>query len=646
LVAENFTESSIRGDRYSRIEPVFSKDIAPLLEKYCLSCHDSAAAEGGVVLDGFDDGARAKERRSLLIRVADNLRSESMPPEGEPRLDPAEHATLNAWLDAALGTDDQKTGRITIRRLNRFEYNNTIRDLIGLDMQPASDFPSDDVGYGFDNIGEVLATPPVLVEMNLEAADRVIGDAFLHTEVRDRLLNPPADVVPLAFRQYKSPVRTQRVDKVLRAPAVTEDAEVKREQRIYDILRAFADRAWRRPATHDELIRLFGIAVSAEKDGESPDSAIQLALRAVLASPQFLFRLEQGPVDDSSTAPPPDNDFTLAARLSYFLWSSTPDDQLFRLAAAGELRRVDTLRAQTLRMLRDPRSRALTENFAAQWLQTRRLKEFTPDPVLFPEFDESLRSAMLIETELFCTSIQDEDRSVLEFLDADYTFVNERLARHYGIKGVSGDRFRRVSLAGTSRGGVITQASVLSLTSNPTRTSPVKRGKWILENILGVSPSPPPSGVEALKDERKHGASGSLRQQMEQHRSDPTCASCHLRMDPLGFCLENFDAIGGWRTHDRELPIDPTGRLPGGRPLQGSAELRAALRSRAAAFSKCLAEKMLVYALGRGLERADRRHVDHVVARVVLQGFRFSELVLAVVESDPFQYPAKSGGGP
>jgi hypothetical protein len=297
-------------------------------------------------------------------------------------------------------------------------------------------------------------------------------------------------------------------------------------------------------------------------------------------------------------------------------------------------------------MLRDPRSRALAENFAAQWLQTRKLKDFTPDPVLFPDFDESLLSSMLVETELFCKSIQDEDRSVLEFLDADYTFVNERLARHYGIAGITGDQFRRVSLAGTPRGGVITQASVLSVTSNPTRTSPVKRGKWILENILGSPPSPPPSGVEALKEEKGHGASGSLRQQMERHRSDPACASCHRRMDPLGFGLENFDAIGGWRAHDHVQLVDSAGRLPGGPEFQGPSELRAALRSRPAAFSRCLAGKMLTYALGRGLERADRRDVDRIVARLARQGYRFSALVLAVVEREPFRNPTKSGGRP
>ena len=626
--------------------PVYSRDVAPIIEQYCLNCHDSAGAEGGVILDVFGDEVADRSHRPLLRRVDDALRSESMPPEGEPRPGPEERETLDAWLTVALGRNDHTLERVTLRRLNRTEYNNTIRDLIGLDLHPADEFPADDVGYGFDNIGDVLATSPILVEMHLAAAETVIGTAFRTPEVRDRIMNPTTSTVPLAFRKYKPPVRTPREDKGLRIPKAGEDPELKRQQRIYDILRGFADRAFRRPVTHDELMRLFEMVLSAEKDGESAEAALQRGLQAVLASPHFLFRAEQDYGRDASTAPLPDNDFCLAARLSYFLWSSMPDEELFRLAGQGSLRRRENLQAQLARMLRDRRAHVLTENFAGQWLQTRKLEEFVPDPVLFPGFDESLRSAMLEETRLFCASICDEDRTVLEFLDADYTFVNERLARHYGIPGVVGDAFRRVSLAGTPRGGVLTQASVLASTSNPTRTSPVKRGKWILENLLGTPPSPPPSGVEALKENASVGASGTLRERMERHRTDPSCASCHRRMDPLGFGLENFDVVGGWRTHDGERPIDPSGKLPGGSEFQGPAELRAALRSRKDAFARCLAEKMLTYALGRGLERADRRAVDRIVARLARDGYRFSALVLAIVESAPFRTPESTGGRP
>ncbi len=630
----------------SRTVPVYSRDIEPLFEEYCLHCHDSAAARGGVVLDDFRDGVPVQGRRSLLLRVADNLRSEIMPPDGEPHPTAGELETINGWLDAAIGPDRRGAGGVNLRRLNRVEYNNTIRDLIGLDLHPADEFPSDDIGYGFDNLAEVLSTPPILVEMYLSAADKVIAAAWRTPEIRERILNPTGDALPAAFRKFKAPVRTPRVDKVFRVTPVAQDPELNRQQRIYDILRGFADRAFRRPATHDELTRLLGVVLSAEKDGESPESALELGLRTVLAAPQFLYRTAV--VDDSNpsgSALPPD-DFDLASRLSYFLWSSMPDEELLRLGSHGALRRAESLRPQVERMLKDPKSRALAENFTAQWLQTRKLQEFTPDPTLFPDFDEALRSAMLDETRLFCAAIQDEDRDVQEFLDADFTFVNERLARHYGIPGVTGERFRRVSLAGTVRGGVLTQASVLAATSNPTRTSPVKRGKWILENVLGAPPAPPPSGVEALKEGQGVAAAGTLRQRLERHRTELSCASCHRRMDPLGFGLENFDAIGAWRAHAGGEPIDASGKLPGGKAFRGPAELKAVLRSRRHAFARCLAEKMLTYALGRGLERADRRAVDQIVARLDGEGYRFSALVLAVAESEPFLSRTVSGGNP
>jgi hypothetical protein len=431
---------------------------------------------------------------------------------------------------------------------------------------------------------------------------------------------------------------------VLKTNTASPDVELQRQQGIYNVLLGFCDRAFRRPATHDEVTRLLGIVLSAERDGEGPDQALRLALRGVLMSPHFLF-LKTNLRDDSSSTrdPVPDNDFPLASRLSYFLWSSMPDPPLYRLAAQGSLRRRDNFRAQVKRMLYDRRARALAENFASQWLQTRKLKGFTPDPALFPDFDEPLGVAMDTETELFFESIRVEDRSVLEFLDADYTFVNERLARHYGLSGVAGAQFRRVSLAGTPRGGVLTQASVLAATSNPNRTSPVKRGKWILENILGTPPSPPPSGVEALKEGEEHADGGTLRERMEVHRTDPSCASCHRRMDPLGFGLENFDAIGAWRTHDDGHWIDSSGQLPGGRAFRGPAELKIALLSRRVAFAHCLVEKMLTYALGRGLDRTDRRVVDQIVARLARHEYRFSALILAVVESEPFLNPRGPG---
>jgi len=635
-VRQEGRDGSIARKAHARPAPVYAKDVAPLFEKYCLNCHDSAAAQGGLVLEDISDKTDEK-LAPLLIRVAENLRSESMPPEGEPRPDAAELEIICDWISDVTKKAQPEPDRAVPRRLNRAQYNNTIRDLIGLDLKLADDFPSDDVGYGFDNIGEVLSTSPILVEMYLAAAEKVVDAAFESPERRAGIMNPPADFMPPAFRRYKPSVRSPRENKVLRTTPIAVDPELKRQQGIYDILRGFTDLAYRRPATNDELARLLEMVVAAEKDGETSESAIRLALQAVLASPHLLFiGFERGEDPGLAKSTLPEQDFALASRLSYFLWSSMPDDELIRLASQAALRRPDVLESQTRRMLQDRRSRALADQFAGQWLQTRKLATFTPDPKLFPEFDPSLKRAMAREAELFFASIVEEDRSVLDFLKADYTFVNERLARHYGINGVDGDGFRRVSLEGTSRGGVITMASVLTGTSNPSRTSPVKRGRWILENILGAPPAPPPAGVEALKDGAGLAGARTLRQQLEQHRSNTACASCHNRMDPPGFALENFDTLGNWRDHELGESIDAAGRLPGGQAFRGPEGLKSAILARPHAFTRCLAEKMLTFALGRGVEQADSLEVEQIARRLAQNGYRFSELVLGIVESEPF----------
>jgi hypothetical protein len=323
-----------------------------------------------------------------------------------------------------------------------------------------------------------------------------------------------------------------------------------------------------------------------------------------------------------------------------------PDDDLFQKAKDGTLHKPEVLEAEVRRMLQDPRVGQLVENFGDQWLGLRPLKTMSPDPTLFPEFDDGLRSAMLRETELFFGAIVREDRSILEFLDADFTYVNGRLARHYGIPGVRGEEFVRVRLTDGRRGGVLTQASVLTVTSNPTRTSPVKRGKWILENVLNAPPPPPPPNVPELKDTREVALSGPLRQRMEQHRANPSCASCHQRMDPLGFCLENYDAVGAWRTKDGNFPIDPSGTLPGGQSFKDPGELKATLKGRAEEFSRCLADKMLTYALGRGPLPSDKCTIDQIAAGLEKDRYRFSRLVLGIVRSEPFQKRRGKRGNP
>ena len=406
------------------------------------------------------------------------------------------------------------------------------------------------------------------------------------------------------------------------------------------ILKKFATRAFRRPVTDSELHRLVGIVGLAEKHRESFERGIQLAVQAVLSSPHFLFRVEADPSPTDTSGVRTLNDYELASRLSYFLWSTLPDEELFRLASAGTLHRPEVLDQQVRRMLADPRRKSLSENFAVQWLNLRNIDSVAPDRKQFPDFNGKLRTAMRKETELFFDAIVAEDRHIFDLLDADFTFINERLSKLYGLPGVTGEEFRRVSLTAPERRGLLGHAGILTVTSNPTRTSPVKRGKWILDNLLDDPPPPPPPGVPALdidKPKRKKLAKGTLRQQLELHRSNPACASCHTRMDGLGFGLENFDAIGKWRTEDAKLPIDSSGTLPGGISFKGPAELRSILKNKKAEFRRCLTVKLLTYALGRGIEYSDKCLVSRITNEVSERQDRFSSVVLAIVHSDAFQ---------
>jgi cytochrome c553 len=594
--------ADVKDEKKADKTPTFERDVAPLLKTYCVRCHGNAKAKGKVNLekDKTDDAVR--KNLKVWEKVGDNLRSDDMPPAGEKKPTAAEMEILNKWLDAVVYKADctkpQDPGRVTIRRLNRAEYNNTIRDLVGIDFKPAKDFPSDDVGYGFDNVGDVLSLSPILMEKYLAAAEKIIDEAFKKPDVRKKLLP----------RQQAKDNKTA----------------------TYDNFKDFATRAYRRPATDDEVKRLLRFVQLAREQGDSPEVGIKLALQAVLISPHFLFRIEKDPEKDDFIG-----QYELATRLSYFLWSSTPDDELFKLAKEGKLRDDKTLEAQIKRMLKDNKARALAENFGGQWLNVRSLSSFSPDPKKFPTWNASLRQAMLRETELFFHHVMTEDKSVLDFIDSDYTFVNAQLAKHYGLKDVKGEHFQKVSLKGTPRGGVLTQASVLAVTSNPTRTSPVKRGKWILENILGTPPPPPAPDAGELNEAAVKG--GTLRQQMEAHRKNPACANCHARMDPLGFGFENFDAVGAWRDKDGKADVDPSGVLPDGATFKGPAELRKVLLKKKDLFVRCLADKLLTYATGRGTERSDRCFVEKIASQTAKNDYKFTSLVLEVVRSDAFQ---------
>ena len=873
----------------------YQKDVLPLLKKYCFDCHGDGAKKAGVEFDKYPSHAELLADRKLWEHTLLNVRNREMPPSNkkqQPTL--AEREAIQAWIDFEVFKTDPKNpdpGRVTLRRLNRAEYNNTIRDLVGVNFRPADDFPADDAGYGFDNIGDVLSMPPVLLEKYLTAAEKILaqaivtepqakptaqriaarqlkggndttnpdaarrvsgtkpltakfsvaragehrlrlstqnrhvateptqmeirvdgqvvkvievrgdpelpdvvevpvqlgagqhelsmalvnpystpkdargrsqtrafsvewvevveptpnavlrllpdfllvgynakkqgdgwvalnsteeddvafdfnaprdGEYFLrtlawakptgsnamtltfmrgeqvlrqvkvetdesapqHYEVKFRLpagkhllrvvvlrnktgLSPEEAAKPLTGKQQKGTVSVRHLE-VEGPPEAAAEMLPETHRRIFfkratketapqvarEVIGAFARRAYRRPVTSAEVERLMKLYELGRKHGETFEGGVQQALKAVLISPHFLFRGELQPEPDNPKSVHLVNEFSLASRLSYFLWSSMPDEELFALAERGQLRK--NLEPQVRRMLKATKSKALVENFAGQWLQLRNLALVQPDKKLYPAFDAKLRAAMQRETELLFESVLREDRSVFEFLTADYTFVNERLAQHYGIAGVTGEAFQRVSLKGTPRAGVLTHASILTLTSNPTRTSPVKRGKWVLENLLATPPPPPAPNVPELDDQKQ--LTGTLRQRMEQHRANPTCASCHTKMDAIGFALENYDAVGGFRALDAGAAIDPSGELGPTDKFKGPVELANLLaRQKRDDFVRCMVEKMLTYSLGRGLEYYDRTATKEIADALAKRRHTFSGLVLEVVNSVPFQ---------
>ncbi len=407
------------------------------------------------------------------------------------------------------------------------------------------------------------------------------------------------------------------------------------------IISGVARRAYRRPLNDNDLETLMGFYQLGRNGGGNFEMGIEAALQRILASPEFLFRFEPDPANVAADAPYQISDLALASRLSFFLWSSIPDDQLLKVASEGKLKDPATLEQQVRRMLSDPRSETLTTNFADQWLYLRNLKNIQPDFQTFPDFDDNLRQAMKRETELFFGSIISEDRSVLDLINANYTFVNERLARHYGIPNIYGTDFRRVTITDPARRGLLGQGSILTVTSMPNRTSPVLRGKWILTNLLGNPPTPPPPGVPALKDNEAGAKKVSLRERMEAHRANPPCAGCHQVMDPLGFSLENFDAVGQWRSADDGSRIDPSGTLFNGTKIDGPVALRNALASRPGIFAGVLTERLMTYALGRGVETSDMPAIRRILADAARNDYRFSSIVLGIVRSTPFEMKQK-----
>jgi hypothetical protein len=493
-------------------------------------------------------------------------------------------------------------GRVVAHRLNRVEYNNTIRDLFyGLDLRPADAFPVDNYAEGFDNNAQELRMSNLLFEKYLEAADKTVEAAFASGTSKARMV--PCDLL------------------------AGDAASCARQ-----VIAAFLERAFRRPLTEAELGPFVKLVDLARDQGDGAEVGVRLAMRAALVSPRFLFRIEPDPPQGTTRQL---DDYEIASRLSYFLWSSMPDEELFARSKAKALSAPAELGRQVQRMLGDPRASALVDNLAGQWFYTRQLSELTPDPVIFPApaFDQSLRAAMKTETHLFLREILLGDTSATALLKADFTFANRRLAEHYGLpasRTLGTDLTRVVVAAGSHRGGLLTQGSWLTVTSHPDSTSPVKRGKWIMAELLCQEPPPPPPGVDNLA---KGPQTGTMRQRLAMHSKVEPCRTCHQLMDDLGFGLENYDGIGRWRDNDEGAPIDASGVLPGTTVrFNNAVELAAALQ-KDPRFGRCMTRKLLTYAMGRGMEEADKPALDHLTERFVSSGHRFRSLVETIATS-------------
>jgi hypothetical protein len=499
------------------------------------------------------------------------------------------------------GTDP---GRVTLHRLNRVEYNNTVRDLLGTARAPADDFPIDDRGNGFDNLADVLTLSPLHIDNYYAAAVALVDEALATASQRSKLVT---------------------------CDLVAQGAACARR-----VLEAFAPLAWRRPAAIPEIDALMASVTLATTQGDTVEQGLKIALRGVLMSPHFVFRVENDP-SPTSSAPHPLEQYEIASRLSYFIWSSMPDAELFAAAKAGTLNQTASLQTQVTRMLGSPKASALTDNFAGQWLYTRQISDAAPDPKLFPTFDDGLRAAMKLEMEAMFREVIANGMAANKLLTADFTFANDRLAKHYGLPAPGSATPVKVSLAGTPRVGILSQGGFLTVTSHENRTSPVLRGKWVMNQLLCLSVPPPPPDVNVTLDPAK--ATGTLRQQMEAHRANPACVACHKVMDPIGLGLENFDAIGIYRTTDNNLPIDATGELPDGRMFNGSQQL-ATLVASDMNFGRCLAEQLYTYALGRAPDTA-AGHMDPAVLYAITQsfsgsGYSFKELITQIATAPTF----------
>ena len=752
-------------------------DHKHMLTQYCTACHNDKLKTAGMSVVPLDAG-NLQANDATWEKILRRLSLGEMPPKGMPRPPKEQINDFTKWLATNLDANaaaHPDPGHATVRRMNRAEYANAVRDLLAIDVDFAKELPADDTGYGFDNIADVLTVSPTLMDryMNvagkiarlatgqssrkpngidyrptrdlfvnafgvpsyneranddlpldsrggasyhfyapydatytiqvylnagtqteaeidglnryelkvpMKAGPRIIGVSFAKTLGLEESLTPKSALGP---RQPKPTTVTQmpmnvQVDgvkvKQFSVPSVANGTNVAQAFFLRDVMQisvlgpydikgpgdtpssrkifvcrpagaadedacaqkiiaTLARHAYRRPVTGADTAPLMKIYAASRK-GADFDHGIEAAVEAVLVSPSFLFMRENDPAN--APAVHRISDLELATRLSFFLWSSIPDDQLLAAAEHKQLSRPEVLRAQVARMLADPRSKALTDNFAGQWLYLRRLEYQKPDRKAYPDFDRRLREAMMTETSMFFTGVVRENRSVLDFLDANYTYLNQRLAEHYGIPGVYGTAFRKVTLdPAQHRGGLLGQGSILTVTSYNNRTSVVLRGKWILENLLAAAPPPPPPLVPSL-DDAKNGKVMTVRQQMEQHRANPVCASCHTKMDPLGFSLENYDATGAWRTGYAGQLVDASAVMPDGTKFEGPSGLQGILLSRKEQFVEALTERLMTYALARGVEAYDMPAIRKVKYDAAPGGYKAQDIIMGIVTSVPF----------
>jgi hypothetical protein len=746
-----------------------------LINKYCVGCHNDKLTSGGLSLAKLEAtltaghvSDHAEEWEKVILKV----RSGMMPPPGLPRPDKTTLTSFAASLEDSIdraAAAHPNPGRPALHRLNRTEYANSIRDLLGLDIDATTLLPADDMSHGFDNMAEVLNISPSLMDSYISAASKIsrlaLGDAKMKPVVETYhrtntfsqvrhvdgtpmgtrggiavVHNFPADgeyiiKTTLIFttntflfgstsrgEQLEVAINGQRValfkvdpgmkvDQDLRTPPIkvkagpqtvsasfikinegpqetfvqplertladsnsgsvpglasiphvrdmgvsgpynaTGVSETASRQKIFichpsstpaelpcakKILSTLARRAYRKPVTDAEVEELLSAYQAGRNRGDF-ESGLRMGLQTILAHPEFVFRFERTPPNVAPGSNYRISDLELASRLSYFLWSSSPDEELIALATQGKLHEPAVLEKQTRRMLADPKSKTLAENFAGQWLYLRNLKTLQPDVYLYPDSDDNLFQSMRKETELFFGSFLREDRDVVEMLTANYTFVDERLAKHYGIPNVVGNEFRRVTLTDENRFGLLGQGSILSVTSYANRTSPVVRGKWVMEQILGVTAPPPPPDVPPLTENKENAKPKSVRERLEMHRTHEPCASCHKLMDPIGFSLENFDAVGAWRSNDLGSKIEASGRLYDGTQMNGPVSLRNALVAHSDLFVGNFTAKLLTYALGRGVEYYDMPSVRSIEREAAASNYRFSAMVLGIVKSSPFQ---------